>query len=407
MKRWLLPIILGGAFLSARAGESTEKVQFKFGGRIDAVASFDSYESKVKNTGIFYFYPWAPNLNAYGEDLNAERSLRFGVASTRLNGTVLVPELLGAKGKAFVEVDFMGTSDNTFGVLRLRHAYFNLDWKNGQLLIGQTDNLSVPAEIAPNTVSFGAGAPINPLSRMVQVRYTHHLGSQFRLAAALGMFGGSQGEMQSDANTPDMQLRLTWGAPEATFVGIGGGFRSMRPRKTTDDEHKTQKRVTVLSASAFGQHTFCGGHKLRLFGMWGEDLSALTMLGGFAPKLSDVNGLVEDYSYAPVRSVATWLDFETAVMKGWQPGFFAGWTKNLGTAEEVDLSLASITDYGIDWYLRISPRIYYHYKKLSFGLEYMYSLASWGEEFSAKYRPTRRYENSDNHRVTLLARFKF
>lgn len=146
---------------------------------------------------------------------------------------------------------------------------------------------------------------------------------------------------------------------------------------------------------------------MTAFAMWGEDLSTLSMLGGCGPRLRDVERGETDYGYTTTQTIAMWLGFETKIMKGWQPGLLTGWTKNLGSGREIDLAEAEIPDKGIDWYFRLSPRLWYHYKQLSFGLEYMYSLASWGRAFDAHYRPTERYENSQNHRVTLLARFKF
>lgn len=410
MKRFLSFFILALAVLGIRASETAEnsnKVKFKFGGRLDASVFTDSYASKAKNGGLFYYFPLAPSYNKYGDDLNAENSLRFGIANTRLSGTLLVPELLGAEGKVFVETDFMGTNDNTFGLFRLRHAYIGLNWQKSWLLIGQTNNLSVPEEIFPNTVSHGCGTPIDPLSRIVQIRYGHLLAPQVRLTAAVGMYGGTEGTAQSYGMIPDIQLKLTIGNTSGTFIGMTGGFKSIRPRNLTADSVKTHQRMTAFSASVFGQHIFGGGHKLTAFAMWGQDLSTLNMLGGYAPLLKDTRAGDLDYGYTATRTVAAWVDFETKVMKGWQPGIFAGWTKNLGTGRDIDLAKASITDQGIDWYLRLAPRLWYHYKKLSFGVEYMYSLASWGKAFDARYRPTERYANTHNNRVTLLARYKF
>ena len=165
--------------------------------------------------------------------------------------------------------------------------------------------------------------------------------------------------------------------------------------------------MAAFNASIFGLHTFGGGHKLSAFAMWGQDLSTLNMLGGYGPKLRDVAAGNPDYGYTATQTVAAWIDFETKVMKGWQPGILTGWTKNLGSGQPIDLSAASIPDQGIDWYFRLAPRLWYHYKPLSFGLEYMYSLASWGSAFDDHYCPTARYAKSQNHRVTLLARFKF
>lgn len=408
MKRYLSVFILAlfTAGMAAAAEKSDRRVNFKFGGRLDAQVFTDSYASKAKNGGIFYYFPLAPEYNKYGDDIRRENSLRFGVANTRLSGTVTAADILGATAKAYVETDFMGTGNN-LGVLRLRQAYVSLNWKRSELLIGQTHNLAVPEEIFPNTVAHGCGTPINPLSRIPQIRYTQRMGEIVRLTGALGMYAGAEGEAQSYGMVPDIALRLTVGDPKGSMIGFGGGLKSIRPRNLTADSVRTFKRMAAFNASVFGLWTFGGGHKLSAFAMWGQDLSTLNMLGGYGPRLRDMANGDLDYGYTATQTVAIWLNYEGKEMKRWQPGFFAGWTKNLGAGKEIDLAKAAIPDKGIDWYFRLSPRLWYNYWKLSFGLEYMYSLASWGKEFDTHYRPTERYANTQNHRMTLLARFKF
>lgn len=408
MKRFLSVFILAAltAGMASGAEKKDSRVQFKFGGRLDAQVFTDTYASKASYNGIFYYFPLAPEYNKYGDDIRRESSLRFGVANTRLSGTVTAADILGATARAFVETDFLG-SGNVFGVLRLRHAYISLDWKRSQLLIGQTNNLAVPEEIFPNTVAHGCGTPINPLSRIPQIRFTQRFGDIVRLTGALGMYAGAEGEAQSYGMIPDIALRLTVGNPKGSMIGFGGGFKSIRPRNLTADSVRTFKRMAAFNASMFGLCTFGGGHRLSAFAMWGQDLSTLNMLGGYGPRLRDTAAGDQDYGYTATQAVAVWLNYEGKEMKRWQPGFFVGWTKNLGTGKEIDLTKAAIPDKGIDWYFRLSPRLWYNYWKLSFGLEYMYSLASWGREFDSHYRPTERYADTQNHRVTLLARFKF
>lgn len=399
-----VPTGAGAAKNDTTKNIKTPAVRFRFGGRLDAQVFTDTYASKAANNGIFYYFPLAPVYNDRGEDLNRENSMRFGVANSRLSVSATAPNVLGGEAGAYVETDFMGTGSNV-GVLRLRHAYMSLDWKRSTLLIGQTNNLSVPEEVFPNTVAHGAGTPLNPLSRIPQIRFSQRFGERVRLTAAVGMYAGKQGEAQAYGLVPDFALRLSVG--QATMVSFSAAVKSIRPRNLTADSTRTSRRMAAFNASVFGLHTFGGGHKLTAFFMWGQDISTLNMLGGYGPRLRDVEAGENDYGYTATQTIATWLGFETKIMRGWQPGLLVGWTKNLGSGKPIDLALASIPDKGIDWYFRLSPRIWYHYKPLSFGLEYMYSLASWGRVFDDRYRPLQRHRNSQNHRLTLLARFKF
>lgn len=398
------------AQLIASADDSTNvaqnsKVKFKFGGRIDLAVFGDSYESRSMNRGLYYFYPLAPALNSIDQDVHNEGNLGFGIAGSRLNATVTAPNILGATARVYVEADFLGSTDTYFGNLRLRHAFFELNWKKTQLLFGQTDHLSIPVEAQPNTVSFGGGAPILPLSRVPQIRITQNLAPTVKLSLAASMASSGQGTMQSAALTPEVQAKLTIGRTTTSIFGIQGSYRSIRPRRIAADSIKTYTRLGCWSISAFGLHTFGRGHTIKLFAMWGQDLSPFTMMGGYAPILSEINQI--DYGYAPISTLAASIDIETRRMKGWQAGIFGGLQKNLGTTEEIDLSKASISEPGIDVFFRIAPRVYYHYKGLSFGLEYMYSNASWARKMDNNYRPVSTYNNTVDHRITFLARFTF
>lgn len=408
MKRFrtlFLFVLLFSPALPAGAETDGSRVKIRFGGRIDAQLFTDTYNSKTTNGGILYYFPLAPAYTSQGADINRVSTLRFGVASSRINLTVTAPDLLGAEARGYVETDFMGSGD-VLGVLRLRHAYVGLNWRRSQLLVGQTNNLSVPEEITPNTVAFGAGVPFNPLSRIPQIRYTRQVGESVRLSAAVGMYAGKEGEAQACGLVPDFAVRLTAGGPDA-LVGFSGAVKSIRPRNLTADSVRTTRRMTAFSASAFALYRFGGGHRLSVFVMWGQDLSTLNLLGGYGPRLSETERGEADYGYTATQTVATWIEFETRTMKGWQPGLLVGWTKNLGSGRAIDLAQASIPDRGIDRCIRVAPRLWYHYRQLSFGLEYLYNSASWGRVFDRRYRPTERYADTQDHRLTLLARFKF
>lgn len=84
------------------------------------------------------------------------------------------PPLLGAKTNALVEVDFYGdfAASGESPQVRMRHAYGSMDWKNTQLLFGQTADMFAPA--TPSTIDFrhgqATGTPYQP--RVPQIRLT-------------------------------------------------------------------------------------------------------------------------------------------------------------------------------------------------------------------------------------------
>lgn len=83
------------------------------------------------------------------------------------------PTFLGAKTGALIETDFFGAGgSNESANLRMRHAFGTLDWKNTQVLFGQTWDNFAPAPAS--TLDFGLGGTTgNPAQpRVAQIRLT-------------------------------------------------------------------------------------------------------------------------------------------------------------------------------------------------------------------------------------------
>lgn len=398
----------GSATASTKAPKQKDstKVSFRFGGRADVVFMYDSYKSVDRGNGLQYNYPLAPEYNSAGGDVNFQNRLRFNIASSRINFTVGVPELLNARGTAFVEADFMGSTESVLSVLRLRHAYFRLDWKKRYMLLGQTSHLTMPESMSPNTVLFGCGTPFNPLNRPVQAQYGQKIGRMVNFDVALALFGGAQGERQSYAMLPDMHARFTFGDPNSLLFGVVGGVKWVKPRTLTADSSIAKQKVVSFDAAVFMRYSFGSGHALRLFGIWGQDLSPLAIMGGYAPLESQVT-TTEDYGYATISAYSLWLDYETKIFEGFQAGVFCGFQKNLGAKEMVDMNRATVTSRGIDMAYRIAPRLWYHYRGLSFGLEYTYTTAVWAANMNRYYQMTEAHSPTFDNRITLLARYKF
>lgn len=386
----------------------TTKVNFKFGGRVDLLTYFDTYNSVENRNGAQYMFPMAPILNSVGQDINFQNRLRVSVAPTRLNMTVNVPKLSPtAKAKAFVEVDFMGVNESVLGAIRLRHAYFSVDWKNQSLLVGQTSHLVMIDDIAPNVVTFGGGYPLNTLNRCIQFRFTQRFAKHSSFDFAASILSGKESECQGLAVIPDFHARLNFGSKTQQF-GFAGGLKVLKPRALTADSMRTSQKFLSFDFAAYYKGNF-KGHTLTVYALWAQDANPLGTIGGYAPLLADKGKL--DYGYAPTSAISAWIDYQTPKYDGFSFGAIVGGQKNLGAFKEVDLSnpvvKSTIPNFGIDKFLRVAPRILYDYKMLTFGLEYMYNIASWGKTFDTHYRPTEMYPNTFNNRVTLLARFKF
>lgn len=381
--------------------QDNEKVQFRFGGRVDGYVFTDTYKGVESGGGLQYLMPARPVIGGDGKDANAEGTLRFGIATTRLNVGAAYNFTEKFRSSAFVEIDFMGAGGaNPLNLIRLRHAFLKLEWTRDELLVGQTSHLMLVDQIAPSTVIFGAGYPINPLSRPIQVRYTHQFGNIVNLAVAASMFAGTEGQMQSVAMTPDIALRVMVGDPSRNMIGAAGSFKSIEPRMEV--VHDRKARMNALSGAIFGIVHPIPQFSIRAFGIVGQDLQTLGMTGMFAP----VQG---GTGYSPSTTVSAWVDLAGDVGCGFSVGLFGGYQKNIGTFDPIITAdvITAADQLGVDFFYRISPRVWYTYKKLSFGLEYLFTQASWAEKFDQYYLPETLLPIATNHRVSLMARFNF
>ena len=75
-------------------------------------------------------------------------------------------------------------SGTTFSVVRLRHAYLNLDWGTSALLLGQTWH-PLYGDVAPQILNLNMGAPFQPFSRAPQIRFRYKTGDIQLTGAAI------------------------------------------------------------------------------------------------------------------------------------------------------------------------------------------------------------------------------
>lgn len=406
-KIFTLLLLVAAQSLVANDSIPVTKVTHKFGGRIDVMIFSDSYNHVATRNGLQYIAPVAPSLNSKGEDVNFQNRLRMSASPSRFNYQMTATNVMGANLKGMIEVDFMGNTDANQNLIRMRHVYIDMKWDRRSLLIGQTSHLSMPDEAACNTVTYGGGYPFYPLNRPVQVQFHQKMGENYTLALAAAMFSGKTGDMQSYAMIPDFQARITSSHAKGLSWGAFAGFKVIKPRTLTADESLAKETLTSFNAGAFARMVFPAGYAIKLYGIWGQELSSLSVMGGYAPLLSDAGK--QDYGYTSIAGVSALADFESPVSKkGWQWGIFGGMQQNLGSADEINPAKVSVTYPGMDNFWRLAPRVFYHYQKsLSFGLEYMASGAKWAESMDENYKPIDTHDATLNHRITFLARYKF
>lgn len=142
---------------------------YKFYGQVRTDLFYNSRSNSETVDGLFYMYPKDVAPDADGKDLNAKPDGNFYTLYTRLGVDVTGPMWGKAKTSAKVEIDFRG-SGTTYSLIRIRHAYFNLDWGKSALLVGQTWH-PLYGDVSPDILNLNMGAPYQPFSRAPQVRY--------------------------------------------------------------------------------------------------------------------------------------------------------------------------------------------------------------------------------------------
>lgn len=395
------------------------KTIYKFGGMVDARVMYNSYKSHALRDEVVYFYPLAPSYDPAGVDINREGELKFSLFSSRLNFGVSNFKVFNADANAYIEGDFLGSTDNYLQLFRLRHAYINFTWRTNKLLIGQTNNLNFTDEVNASTVDLAGGLPYNTLNRGAQVKYEHLFSKYIKLRFAAEIYQQHKSVGPSDAQykamIPAMNLQMVFGENKVGSV-LGGftvGAQFLKPRSVDNLGYKIDKIVPSYSVNAFLKF-YASGYKFQLWGIYGGNLTPLTMLGGYG-KVADqsVDG---NYDFANVRTLSTWFDFETPIFRKFQAGFFVGYQRNMGSSKALDLTRGENGDYlygyyrdcNLQWFGRLSPRLYYHaLEKLSFGIEYSCNVASWASKVDNHFKAVDKYNNTINNRVVLAARYTF
>ena len=181
MKRYLL---LFAALCMVMAGHAQKKnFSYKFYGQVRGDLFYNSRANAEIVDGLFHLYPKDKNLDAEGNDLNATANGSFYLLYSRLGVDVTGPNIGKAVTTAKLEADFRGSGSN-WAVLRIRHAYVNLDWGKSAVLVGQTWH-PLFGDVSPQMLNLSTGAPFQPFNRSPQIRCRYTSGKGLQLTGAV------------------------------------------------------------------------------------------------------------------------------------------------------------------------------------------------------------------------------
>jgi hypothetical protein len=361
----------------AQANEQSES-GISFSGYVKTDLIFDSRQTINLREGHFLLYPSNESLDKNGEDINAKNSFNILSIQTRLLGKIKGPEVLGAKTSGLIEGEFFGTSDGDINGFRLRHAYINLKWESSSLLIGQTWHPMFVTDVFPQVISFNTGAPFQPFSRNPQVRFTQSFGDFNLIAALMSQRDFSSNGPNGFTSTylrnsvlPNFHMQLQY-KTDKTLFGIGGDYKVLTPRLETPKKIKTDTKIKSFSTLAYAKLNL-SPFTFLVEGVYGENLSDMLMLGGYAVKTIDTTNGKEDYT--TLKMYSFWSDI--SVGKDLQFGIFFGYSKNLGSDDPIIGAYYTRVN-NIDKIYRFSPRIIWNLNLARFALECEYTNAAYG-----------------------------
>lgn len=351
---------------------------------------WDSRKSAQVREEQLNLYPLDVALDANGKDANAVGQSNFLSVTSRMGVKAKGPDVWGAKMQGTLEGDFFGNAEGLIGLLRLRHAFVNMDWSKTTLTIGQTWYPTFIPEVFPGVANFNTGIMFNPFGWATQVKLKQSFTKEFSVTATLykereftapGTTGGTQNAASINSALPSLNAQLQY-SQKNLFLGAGFEYKSMQPLTDNGLTPKLVSTEKVNSSSIFGYAKYFNDKIIvKAYGISGGNLNNLVMIGGFTG--TTTAGI---QSYDPTKTTSFWVDIASAG-KSIAPGFFFGSTTNNG-ASTAATSLASIYMRGtnvaggsrvIDNVWRASGRVDFKKNKFRVTPELEYTNARWGD----------------------------
>jgi len=411
MKRFvpaLVSVVLISIPLIGLAQEKKEEPKFgiSFSGFVKTDIFYDSRQTVNIREGHFLLYPDNVSTDANDKDINAKSSFNILSIQSRLKGAITGPDAFGAKTSGVLEADFFGNAgsglDDVNG-FRLRHAFVKLNWKSVELLVGQYWHPMFIAESFPGVISFNTGAPFQPFSRNPQIRVTKSfgglkligcifsqrdftsIGPEYLVSPTTNKYvvtSVASSKYLRNSSIPNLHFQMQFNPASTDYLfGIGVDYKSILPELYSVNNAKTiryesSKTLNSISGIAFAKLQF-KPLTVKIEGVYAQNAFDMVMIGGYAvSQINDTSTGTKDFTNLSTGSI--WLDANSNGKKV-QFGLFAGYTKNMGSAETIRTSTFYARGSSIDNVYRVAPRIVFISGKLDIAVEIEHSVATYGK----------------------------
>lgn len=376
MKKTILSLLI---ITSLSSSAQIKDFEYKIYGQVRADLFYNSRANEESVDGLFYSYPKDRDYDAAGNDLNSTDNSNMYLLYTRLGIDLKGPKIGSALSSAKIEFDFRG-SGSTLSVVRLRHAYFNLNWGKSSLLVGQTWN-PLYGDVAPQILNLNMGAPFQPFGRAPQIRYRYNNKRLQLTAAALWqsqyLSNGPDGKSNKyikNSCIPEFYIGIDY-KTDNFIVGAGADLLSLVPRTQSAGDsctYKVNERITTVSGEVHVKYTTPMWY-IAAKSVLGSNLTQASMLGGYGVK--SVDKVTGQQKYSPNRNSSSWVNIVYG--KKWKGGLFFGYMKNLGTDDAVTRMYGTGTD--VDQLISGSAEVTYNIPHWKIGVEYNYTTARYGD----------------------------
>ena len=434
---------------------------FKMYGFVRNYFTYDSRES-ISGTGDLYNYqPKDVNLNAYGDDLNAQSTFRFLALTTRIGLNITGYKWRGTEFGGKIEADFYAGLNKVTGQthtlsgtaqFRLRQAYMTFAWDSlamgkdyarVDLTMGQTWH-PMASDLC-DAIALNSGAPFGPFNRSPMVKMDARLGKYVTLTAA-GLWQmqyistgpeGQSAEYIAYSKTPEAYLGLSF-HDKGWIVRVGADVLSIKPRhigQVIDPDPaigavkvKVNDRITTASPFVYVQYKK-GEFSIKLKSIFAEAGEHMNLNGGYGVSKVNADG---SYEYTPLRNSSTWVSIVYGGLVGAQEAkhpqklqgiLFCGYVHNFGTkaplatdetGKIVGLYIPRTTN--MRQMYRITPALLWTIGKFQIGCEYSITAVQYGDQDAkdlnnginpANGLAERNPHWIGNHRVQLMTKFNF
>ena len=409
----------------AKASAPVSQANVKWYGFVRNYFTFDTRESKAGTDELYYYVPLDESVQADGTDINAHPTMKWSAITSRIGLDIKdykINENVSVDGK--IEADFYSGLTGVTGTaqFRLRQAYTVFSWCDAQnqsnplkysLKVGQAWH-PMAADMVHST-NLEIGVPFAPFSRTPQITFNYHPGRPFSLtASALWQMqytsGGPEGASANYikySNIPEFYFGVNYES-KGWLARAGVDLLSIKPRYKNDNARMStvingkdtvvkysaivKDRITTVSPFVYLQYK---GKKFQfraksILAQAGEHMN---LNGGYGVtakyEKTDEDG---HWEYTPVRYSSSWVSMMYG--KKWQGILFAGYAKNLGTADGLlpdttyngvnyaDISnnfLSKNTYANINSMWRLAPGIVRNWGKLALSLEWHITSVQYGE----------------------------